>query len=141
MSTGTILTKDYPFMAARKGVWNEIVRYVHRDCGTVDSLLELGAGYCDFVNQYPAWNRYCVEQNILMKKFASKEVSFHCVNGVQLPGFGTDSLDLVFASNFLEHLSETDHQQLMVRIKDVLKKEGRLLFSVGIMLLLCPMSH
>ena len=116
--------KDYPLLTERKGVWGEIVRYIHKDCGTVDSLLELGAGYCDFVNQYPARNRYCVEQNILMKKFATRGVSFHCVNGVQLPGFGTDSMDLIFASNFLEHLKESEHQLLMPRISEVLRKEG-----------------
>ena len=118
--------KEYPLLAARRGVWSEIVRYIHRDCGSVDSLLELGAGYCDFVNQYPAMNRFCVEQNIEMKKFADKAVSFHCVNGVQLPGFETDSMDLVFASNFLEHLTESEHQLLMPRIKNVLRKDGRL---------------
>ena len=126
MNGGNVCRKEYPFISERMGVWREIVRYLLKDIGEVDSVLELGAGYCDFINQFPADKKICIDQEIEMKEFAAKEVDFRVGDAVMCLDSLSTSVDLVFASNFLEHLSQEQHTQLMPRLYQFLNDEGKL---------------
>jgi len=119
--------KKYPHIQSRRGVWREIVRYVKKDCPCTESLLELGAGYCDFINQFPAETKICYEQNPDMADYADEDVNFRCDSAVTLSGVDEGSIDLVFASNFLEHLTDDEHEVIMPRIGEVLAENGQLI--------------
>ncbi len=122
--------KHYPHLSYRTGVWQEIVRYIGSDILTtgniLDTCVELGAGYCDFINQFPALTKICYEQNKEMEKFALPDIDFRCQDAVYLSGLEDDSIDLLFASNFLEHLNDKEHEILLPRIYDALKQNGKL---------------
>jgi len=118
--------KSYPFISSRKGVWNEIARYISKDCASIGTLLELAPGFCDFVNQFPAKRKICIEHNSSMKKYAAHDVEFHCDDATLLNEIATESIDLVFASNFFEHLNSTQLDTIMPRIHQSLRKHGRL---------------
>lgn len=117
----------YPYRRGRRSVWRAIARFVARDVGTVGTLVELGAGYCDFVNGFPARRRIAFDLNPEMKRWADPGVELRIESAVELPGLAAGSADLVFASNFLEHLSEAELEVLLPRIRAVLSEQGRLI--------------
>jgi SAM-dependent methyltransferase len=119
-------TGRYRYVPGRRAVWRAIVEYVARDVGPVESLLELGPGYCDFVNQFPAARRIAIDLDPAMRAFAAPEVDFRVGNAAELAGIPAGSIDLVFASNFLEHQPLDQAARLLGRIRSVLRPAGRL---------------
>lgn len=117
----------YPFLKERHGVWREIIRGIRRDAGKPATVVELGAGYCDFINQFPATRKIAFDLNPEMKAFASVDVDFRVDNTLSLPGVGDRSVDLVFASNFLEHLGKSEVHLVLSNIQRVLRPGGRLI--------------
>ncbi len=116
----------YPWLEARRGVWREIVRHVRRDTRGANTVLELGAGYCDFINQYPAPRRIAFDLNPDMRRYAAAGVELRIEDCLALPGVEADSVDLVFASNFLEHFDATEVDRLLASVARVLRPGGRL---------------
>lgn len=116
----------YPFMRSRRTVWSELVRYVKKDLDEVEVIVELGTGYCDFINQFHAKRKIGYEVNFEMAKFADPDVELHIEDAMNVGKLGNQTADVVFASNFLEHLDETELDLLLPNIYRVLKCEGRL---------------
>lgn len=117
----------YPYEPGRRAVWRAIVRYVTRDAGDVGTLVELGPGYCDFVNQFPARRKIAFDLNPEMRRWAAPDVDLRIESALPLPGIAERSVDLVFASNFLEHLDEVALAELLPRVRAVLSPRGRLI--------------
>ena len=127
MSDGSEYVGAYPFLAARRAVWAEIVRYVRRDAGEVSTVVELGAGYCDFVNQFPAKRKIVYDLNPEMKSAASADVEWNHGDARQISELPSGSVDLVFASNFLEHLEGDTVDELLEGVYGALRPGGRLM--------------
>ncbi len=98
-----------PEQAARHEVWRVLIdSWFARYLEGVDTVLDLGAGWGHFVNQVDVPTRYAIDLN--------PDAPNRLAPGVVL--VGTDattpwqvdagSLDLVFTSNFLEHLPSRD---------------------------------
>lgn len=120
----------YPFLRERRGVWREIARYATRDSEAVGTLVELGAGYCDFVNVFPATRKIAFDLNPEMREFAAPHVDLRITDATGprgLAALAAESVDLVFASNFLEHLDEAELGSLLPQIHRVLSARGRLI--------------
>jgi SAM-dependent methyltransferase len=113
-------------MAERRGVWREIVRYVQRDVPRVDAMIELGAGYGDFINQFPARRRIAFDLNPEMRRFVDERVELRVEDCVPLAGIDDGSIDFVFASNFLEHLGADEVERLLSSVARVLRPGGRI---------------
>lgn len=118
--------QEYPFIIERKGIWQEIVKFISYDLGPVEKIVEIGAGYCDFINNFPAKNKICFELNPERKKFAAQDVDFRCGDAVSLMKNFELKVNAVFASNFLEHLTEKQHSELMPYIYNALVENGKL---------------
>jgi len=117
----------YPWLSGRAGIWREIARYVLADAPGADAVLELGAGYCDFINQVQAKTRIAFDLNPEMAAFAAPGVDLRVGDCRGLPGIGDGTLDAVFASNFLEHFTVAEVAVLLGDIHRVLRQGGRLL--------------
>ncbi|HME71835.1 MAG TPA: class I SAM-dependent methyltransferase [Myxococcota bacterium] len=117
----------YPFLKGRRRVWREIARFVQKDAAAAHTVVELGAGYCDFINQFPARRKIAFDLNPEMAVFAAPEVELRTTDATTLPGIEPESVDLVFASNFLEHLNQHELDALLPRIRSVLSPRGRLI--------------
>ncbi len=112
----------------REVVWKEIIRYLKDYFPKNGSVLDLGSGYCQFINNVPSRNRFALDKYLDPKRFAGKNV---------VPLFGDsslikkkvvdNSLDLVFASNFVEHLEFKELEKYMVVILSKLKPNGKLI--------------
>jgi hypothetical protein len=117
---------EYPYLKYRKKIWKEIVNYIYKDIGEVYTLIEMGAGFCDFINQFPAKNKICYEFNSKMKLYANNNITFIEKDVIFIDEQGNSTADLVFASNFLEHIDRKTLTILMPKIYNVLKQGGKL---------------
>lgn len=112
----------------RKKVWIEIARYLQRYIKRDSSILDLGSGYCDFINFIKAGKKYALDKCIDPNKFSSEEVikifgDFSLIKSK----IKDNSLDVVFASNFFEHLKEEELDKCICLIKNKLKNGGLLM--------------
>lgn len=115
----------FRFDKNREIVWREIARYLQKYIPVDSSILDLGSGYCDFINFISAEKKYALDKYINPSSYASEKV---------IPLFGdynlmdkkieNESLDFVFASNFLEHLEMKEMEKYIEIICKKLRLNG-----------------
>lgn len=113
--------------AGRQGVWREIVRFVSRDFAGRASILELGPGYCDFINQANVRKKYAIDLSDEALQHAAHDVDFHVGDCADLSFLAAESIETTFASNLLEHLERPRLEETLREVRRVLKPGGRLL--------------
>ena len=116
----------YTFDPARARVWRAICEYLQRYIAADDTVLELGAGYCDFINQIHAAKKYALDVNPDVAKYCAPGVTFLHSGAERLP-LDEASADVIFASNLLEHLNPGELDALFAHIDRVLKPGGTLM--------------
>jgi len=117
----------------RKQVWTVLVadtfsRYVQ----PTDSVLDLGCGYGEFINTIQCRKKFGMDLNPDTARFLANDVTFlqqDCSLRWQVPD---QSLDVVFTSNFLEHLADK------AALGRVLDEVGRCLRPGGRLIALGP---
>jgi len=112
----------------RKAVWSALVtdwfgKYVRPG----DSVLDLGCGYGEFINTIACSRKYAMDLNPDILRFLGADVTpllQDCSAHWQLPDA---SLDVVFTSNFFEHLPDKGALgQTLDEIRRCLRPGGRL---------------
>lgn len=89
-------------------------------------VLELGAGYCHFINYIRAGRKTAVDLEPEAAKHAAPGVTVHtgCVTDL---GFLADgSVDLAFAANLFEHLTQEEFALCLAQLKKKLAPGGQL---------------
>lgn len=98
-------------------------RYVPPDATVVD----LGAGSCEFANSIRAARRIAVDLNPDVVRFA-RDCEVLVTASTDLSGIDDGSVDVVFTSNFFEHLpTKPDLVQTLLECNRVLRDGGRIL--------------
>jgi len=93
-----------------------------------DVVLDIGAGYCEFINNIQCETKYAVDIDENIIKFASKEVKVFQTQSADLSCIDDGIINVAFASNFFEHLK--DKNEIIKTLKEiyrVLKKGGKFL--------------
>ena len=111
----------------RTDVWKEVCRYLQRFIPRHAVVMDLGAGYCDFINHIAAAEKHAVDIFERLKDYARKEVHIHIQSCTDLSNFSAGHFDVVFASNLLEHLERQDLYRAVSEIHRVLKGGGKLI--------------
>lgn len=96
-----------------------------------DTVLDLGAGSCEFINSCHARTKIAVDLNPETKRFA-RGAQVMLAASHNMPDVGNGTVDVVFTSNFFEHLP--DKRALM----DTLLECHRVLRDQGQLLVLMP---
>lgn len=115
------------FNSARGKVWKEIGAYLQQYISPDAVVLELGAGYCDFINNITAREKHAIDVFTDLPKYASASVKSHVCSVEELTKFQSQSMDVIFASNFFEHLDLQEAQQTLQNCFRILKKSGRII--------------
>lgn len=114
----------------KAGVWKVICEsFLSRYVPAEGTVLDIGAGYCEFANHIRARRRIAVDLNPDTARAAAPGVE---VLSIPLEGLGEalepGSVDVVFASNVFEHLRGIDALlDVLDALHDALKPGGRLL--------------
>lgn len=103
-------------------------RYIPADA----TVLDIGAGYCEFINNIRAGAKYAVDLNPDTIRFAATNVKVLSCLAAKLDFLQDGSVDRVFMSNFLEHLDSKNE------VLEVLKEARRVLKPGGQILILQP---
>ncbi|HYN29952.1 MAG TPA: class I SAM-dependent methyltransferase [Dermatophilaceae bacterium] len=119
----TRLAKD----ANREKTWRHLCAYLGRWVGPGDSVLELGAGWCDFANTIHAAHVVAMDVDATVRRAAADHVTAVVGDCTDLSRFEPGSFDVVFASNLLEHLERPASRQLLDGARSVLRPGGRLI--------------
>ncbi len=98
-------------------------RYVRES----DTVLDLGAGRCEFINAIHCREKIAVDLNPDVKAFA-RDALVVVTSSVDLTAVDPASVDVVFSSNFLEHLSgKTAVLSTLEECHRVLRPDGTLI--------------
>ena len=92
------------------------------------TVLDLGAGNCEFINAVNAGQRIAVDLNPDLRLHANENVQTLIAASDNLSEIPDDCVDVVFTSNFFEHLPSKDRLLTTIaETKRVLKVEGTLI--------------
>jgi SAM-dependent methyltransferase len=116
-----------PEDTSRERLWQILCEYLQKDVPANGAVLELGGGYCYFINHIRAAKKHVVDLYEDIREHAAPGVMTHVQSCTSLPGFLSGSLDTVFASNLFEHLTREELLQTLAEVRRVLRPGGRLL--------------
>ena len=120
-------------LAYRTRVWQVLVRaYFQRFVRHTDAVLDLGCGYGEFINHIRCSEKYGMDLNPRSPEFlapGTKFIAQDCATPWALPDA---SLDVVFTSNFFEHLPDKH------ALRDTLREAHRCLKPGGTLVALGP---
>ena len=112
----------------RRGkVWKLICDWLRSEIPADATVLELGAGYCDFINNVGARRKLALDMSDTVRTAAGKDVETHVGSCTNLSFSGDATIDVVFASNLFEHLTLAEFRQALGEIRRVLKRGGKLI--------------
>lgn len=117
----------YSWTAGRDRAWQAISRYLQRYIPKDGTVLDLGAGYCSFINHIHAGNKQALDIYPGYAQYAHSNVKTHVGTCTDLSQFEPRSFDVVFASNLLEHLTREATQDVLREAHRILKPGGRLI--------------
>ena len=116
------LTED----AARATVWQVLVDYLSSYVPPQAHVLELGAGFCYWINGVTAARKVAIDVWPDVHHYAAPDVQaiqHDLVLG--LPSLREDQFDIVMASNVLEHFNPDVAAQLIAEVFACLRANGR----------------
>lgn len=111
----------------REVLWSALWdMYFSKHIGIDDAVLELGAGYCHFINQVRSRRRIAVDRWEGVTRFAGDGVETRVCDVTDLGWLTDATLDFVFASNLFEHLTHAQFADVLRHLRRALKPTGRL---------------
>jgi SAM-dependent methyltransferase len=113
----------------RMGVWEILIRHLFiRWIPKDGEILDLGAGHGEFINQVGGKVRWAMDMNPDTARFLDPQVRFLQQSCCEPWPVSTNTLDLIFTSNFFEHLPDKNSlKQTLQQAYQALKPGGRLI--------------
>jgi ubiquinone/menaquinone biosynthesis C-methylase UbiE len=108
--------------ARRRVLWETLVACEFQKQIPPDgTVLELGAGYGDFINSVKAHRRIAVDVWPGMLQHLETGVEGLAISITQLDSVADNSIDYVFSSNCFEHVSQTDLVNCLSQLRRKMK--------------------
>ena len=113
----------------RNRVWKILIHdFFSKWIKSTDHILDLGCGYGEFINHIKCEVRHAMDLNPKTRSLMDKEIIFHEQDCSKPWKIKSNSLDLIFTSNFFEHLPNKESLDRTVgEIKKALKPGGRII--------------
>ena len=118
-------TSRFSFDKGRNDVWIEVSKYLQKYVSQDSTILDLGAGYCSFINNVKAKDKYAVDLFEGFKEYANKDVKTFVGSCTNLKQFKKNYFEVVFSSNLFEHLTLEEAEKILQEIIRVLKPKGK----------------
>ena len=110
-------------------IWNMLCRYSFQNhVSKKDTVMDIGAGYCEFINNIKCQRKIAIDINPETKKYAKKNVEVYNYQLNKLEKIFLGKIDIVFVSNFLEHLDSKEEIIRYIEVSNnVLKSGGKII--------------
>ena len=120
---------DEEARASKEVIWKTLCQYFfQRYIQESDTVLDLGAGYCEFINNIECAEKIAVDLNPELENYADPGIKSLISPIHDLSPIQSDTVDVIFASNIFEHLPDTStFIQSLEEGKRVLRHAGRIL--------------
>ena len=127
------LSKLYQFRfrkddrAGKMRIWRALCESFFQNLiGQDRVIVDLACGYGEFINNIRGKKKYAVDLNPDARAYLAEDVEFCLSRADAIAVIGGDSVDVVFASNFLEHLrSKEECDAVFAEIRRILRPGGR----------------
>lgn len=113
-------------VSSRDAAWKSICRHLQRYIAPTARVLDVGAGYCSFINNIDAGERTALDINPDVVRFAEPGVATHVGHCADLSFICDHHMDVIFCSNVLEHLPREDIRHTLAEFRRVLAPTGRI---------------
>lgn len=124
---------DEASLGPKRAIWQVLCEdFFSRYIRPTDTVVDVGAGYCEFINAIPAARKIAVDENPRTAQLAGPGVEVLRERCTALSSLPDGTVDAVFMSNFLEHLP---NKQVVL---DTLAEARRILRPAGRLLILQP---
>jgi ubiquinone/menaquinone biosynthesis C-methylase UbiE len=95
---------------------------------STDTVMDLAAGYCEFINNIQCGKKIALDINPDTAKFKNPDVELVLNDCTVMPDVPDDSVDVIFTSSFFEHLpSKEVLLRTLIQCYRVLRPGGRLM--------------
>ena len=114
-------------LVKRDQVWRTLCRsFFNPLIGSDKIVLDLACGYGEFINNVAARKRIAVDTNSSARDHLQPDVQFISSSATDLSEVQDGSIDVVFTSNFLEHLPDKETcDKVFTEIRRTLNSGGR----------------
>jgi SAM-dependent methyltransferase len=115
-----------PDLQFRDEMWKILCRdFFQRYIPNNSRVLEIGAGYCEFINNIDATYKTAVDINPDLKTRAAPGITVALNSTSKMSSVPDNSQDVVFASNFFEHLTRDEIAATFQEVFRVLAPGGK----------------
>jgi len=113
----------------KNAIWKVICQdFLQRFIKKTDSVVDLACGYGEFINNIQAETKIAVDLNPDAPDSLNPGIQFHQCSATELSTAVNGIADVVFTSNFLEHLPDKNHlDKLLQEVLLTLKPGGSFL--------------
>ena len=116
----------------RNAIWKILVKdFFSKWIPKGSAVLDLGCGYGEFINNVPDCERHAMDLNSDSGKHLDKDIHFHQQDCSKPWEIAPRSLDVIFSSNFFEHLPNKQSLDKTVAHAKTALKPGGLLIALG----------
>ncbi len=111
----------------RQRVWKVLCEhFFSKFVKPTDAVLDLACGYGEFINNIQAAKKYAVDLNPDSPSHLASGIVFQSAPATNLSFVADNQLDVVFTSNFLEHLKDKDEcNAVLQEVRRTLKPGGK----------------
>jgi SAM-dependent methyltransferase len=114
-------------LQSKNQIWRVLCQdFFQKYIRTDDVILDLGCGYGEFINNIIAGKKHGLDLNPDTPQYLSGDVEFHDTSAASLSKVASANyFDVVFTSNFLEHLPDkVTLSRVFVEVYSVLRPGG-----------------
>ena len=111
----------------RDAIWGVLCPWFERWIPSEATVLDLAAGHCEFINNVSAGRRIALDVKPDVKRYAKDGVEAVVSDATDMAAIQPGSVDVVFVSNFFEHLTRGDILATLAEVRRILALGGRLL--------------
>ncbi len=98
---------DTEQLPRKNAIWQVICHdFLQRFVAADATVIDVACGYGEFLNNITAARKIAVDLNPDARRFLGREVQFHQREATEVGSIGAATADVVFTSNFLEHLPD-----------------------------------
>lgn len=110
-------------------IWKVLCKdYFSKYIDPNDTVVDVGAGFCEFINNIKAEKKIAIDVSPDVKRFASKNVKVIQKDFIHTSQKKVGKADVVFISNFLEHLdSKREVVDTFENSIKILRKNGKII--------------
>lgn len=111
----------------RDKLWKALIKhFFQRRIGQDRVVLEIGAGRCEFINALDAKKKIAIDNWEGICEFSNKDIEVFVTEAWNLDAIQSDTIDFIFASNLVEHLTKKEFELMLTECDRILKNEGTL---------------